>query len=54
VSAWTELSRGALAQLRYLGKGPRFRRLTAKAIRYSEKDVQAWLDESARTAAGAA
>lgn len=48
VSAWTGISRGALRQLRYLGEGPRYRRLTPKTIRYLESDVSAWI-EAART-----
>jgi len=43
------LSTGALAQLRYTGRGPCFIKLTAKAVRYRQSDLDAWIAGSART-----
>lgn len=43
VGEWLQMSKGALAQLRYEGTGPEFIKLTGKAVRYQESDVQAWL-----------
>lgn len=43
---------GALAQMRYRGVGPRFIKLGAKAIRYRESDVSAWLDQQTRQQTG--
>lgn len=42
------LSVGALAQMRYRGNGPKFIKLGGRQIRYSEADVQAWLDQQTR------
>jgi predicted DNA-binding transcriptional regulator AlpA len=44
VSDWTGLSRGALAQLRYKGEGPKFIKLGAKTVRYFRGHVQEWLE----------
>ena len=43
------LSTGALAQLRYTGGGPCFIKLTAKAVRYRQCDLDAWVAAKART-----
>ncbi len=40
---------GALAQLRYTGQGPAFVKLTAKAIRYRQGDLDAWVEANLRT-----
>lgn len=42
------MTRGALAQLRYTGKGPKYLRPTAKTIVYREDDVVSWLEASER------
>lgn len=42
------LSVGALAQMRYRGNGPKFIKLGGRQIRYSEADVQTWLDQQTR------
>lgn len=39
---------GALAQLRYLGTGPRFLRL-GRSIRYRRADVDEWIASGERT-----
>lgn len=41
--------RRALAQLRYTGGGPRFIKLTAKAVRYRQSDLDAWIAAKVRT-----
>jgi predicted DNA-binding transcriptional regulator AlpA len=43
------MSRGALAQLRYLGTGPRYVKLTGRAIRYRECDIAAWIEANLRS-----
>lgn len=42
------LTPGALAQLRYTGGGPRFVKLTAKAVRYRQVDLDAWVADKLR------
>lgn len=45
------LTKGALAQLRYKGAGPRFLKPTPKTVLYRQVDVVAWLEgpEHSRT-----
>lgn len=38
------LSIGQIAQLRYLGRGPKFIRVTGRQVRYRWEDIDAWLD----------
>ena len=47
-SAQLGLTPGALAQLRHTGGGPRFIKLTAKAVRYRQSDLDAWIAAKAR------
>lgn len=47
-ATYLQMSRGSLAQLRYLGKGPKYIALTKKAIRYRPTDIDAWADASER------
>jgi len=54
VAEITGLSIGHLAQFRYQGTGPAYRRLSAKAIRYTASDVQEFIDQSRRTQTGQA
>lgn len=42
------LSVPALAQLRYMGTGPRYIKLTAKAVRYRKTDIDQWVEDRAR------
>ncbi|MGO2937974.1 MAG: helix-turn-helix transcriptional regulator [Glutamicibacter arilaitensis] len=42
------MTKEALAQMRYRGNGPRFIKLGGRQVRYSEADVQAWLDQQTR------
>ena len=48
----TGMSTQALAQQRYRGTGPVYRALSARTIRYSDSDVLAWIEASARTQTG--
>jgi hypothetical protein len=43
------LTPAALAQLRYTGGGPCFIKLTAKAVRYRQSDLDIWIAARART-----
>ncbi len=47
-SAQLGLTQGALAQLRYTGGGPLFIKLTAKAVRYRQSDLDSWIASRAR------
>ncbi len=38
------MTKGALAQLRYLGSGPRFVRVSGRAIRYRPQDLDEWIE----------
>lgn len=40
---YLHLTVGHLSQLRYLGTGPRFVRVTGRQVRYRVSDVDAWL-----------
>ena len=42
------LTKASLAQLRFTGKGPRYRRLTPKRIIYVEAEVISWVESTAR------
>ena len=44
VAAYVGLTPEQMKQLRYLGEGPRFIRVTGRQIRYRWEDVDAWLD----------
>lgn len=48
------LTIGALAQLRFTGKGPKFYKPTPKTVLYDEAEVLAWIESSARTQTGQA
>ena len=53
VGEFTGLSVGALAQLRYQGKGPRFYKPTARVVLYKRSEVIAWVEASAHDRADA-
>ena len=42
-------SKASLAQRRYQGKPPKFLKSTARLVRYREKDVRGWIEESEQT-----
>lgn len=37
------ITKGALAQLRYMGTGPSFVRVSGRSIRYRQEDLDAWI-----------
>jgi len=43
------MSKGNLAQLRFTGKGPKYRKPTPKTVVYRESEVIEWIENSART-----
>ena len=45
----TGMSEGALAQLRYCGKGPRFFKPTRRTVLYRRSEVVAWVEASAQS-----
>ena len=54
-SAFAGISKQQSAQLRYLGTGPRFIRVTGRQIRYAWSDIQAWCEaQTARDRIGVA
>ena len=44
------ISRGQLAQLRFTGKGPNYRKPTPKTVLYVESEVIAWVESTAHVA----
>jgi hypothetical protein len=42
------MTKGQLAQLRFKGTGPRYRKPTPKTVLYLEADVIEWIENSAR------
>ncbi|WP_225733308.1 helix-turn-helix transcriptional regulator [Pseudoclavibacter sp. CFCC 14310] len=54
-SEYTRLSVANLAQMRYLGKGPKYLKPTPRVVLYRRADLDAWLEGSERqgTAEGA-
>lgn len=49
VSDLTGLSLAALAQLRYLGNGPRFYKPTPRTVLYRRSEVIDWVEASAQS-----
>ncbi|WP_167139636.1 helix-turn-helix domain-containing protein [Diaminobutyricimonas sp. TR449] len=54
VCEYLHLTRHNLAQLRYLGTGPKYLSPTAKIRLYRRRDVDEWLNASERTGTAAA
>lgn len=52
VAEMTGLTTAALAQLRYLGTGPRFYKPTPRTVLYRRSEVLAWVEASAQTRTG--
>lgn len=42
------LSRGSLAQMRFNGRGPAYRKPTPKTVLYVESEVIEWVESTAR------
>jgi predicted DNA-binding transcriptional regulator AlpA len=49
------MTKGSLAQLRFMGKGPRYRKPAPKTVVYRESEILAWVESTSRygTAQGA-
>jgi predicted DNA-binding transcriptional regulator AlpA len=45
VAKYLNMSEGALAQLRFTGRGPKFIKLTGRQVRYRWSDVDQWIEE---------
>lgn len=45
-AAYVRRTPASLAQLAYLGAGPKYLRPTAKSVLYRKSDLDAWLDSS--------
>ena len=43
------MTRGALAQLRYMGTGPKFVKLGGRSVRYRLEDLEEWIAQCTRT-----
>ena len=48
----TGLTIGGLAQLRYMGRGPRFYKPTPKKVLYKRSEIIAWIEASAHMQTG--
>ena len=48
------MSSHSLAQMRYVGNGPAYVKISAKTIRYRRTDLEAWLQARTRTRTRAA
>ncbi|MDZ4091636.1 MAG: DNA-binding protein [Arthrobacter sp.] len=44
---------GNLAQMRYRGLGPKFIKVSGKAVRYRQSDIDSWLASQTRQQTGA-
>jgi hypothetical protein len=43
------ITKGKLAQLRFTGKGPRYRKPTPRTVLYTSADISDWIENSARS-----
>ena len=50
---YLHMSRGALAQLRYTSKGPKYIKPTPKTVLYKREWIDDWLNASVRTGTAA-
>lgn len=48
VAAYLKMTEGALAQLRYTGRGPKFIKVSGRAVRYRWSDVYEWVENRTR------
>lgn len=48
-AAYIPMSIGALAQLRYMGHGPKFMKPSGRIVLYRKGDIDNWLESSVRT-----
>ncbi|MBF4575058.1 helix-turn-helix domain-containing protein [Frondihabitans sp. VKM Ac-2883] len=49
LAAYLNMRVPALAQMRYRGTGPAYRKISARTVRYRKADVLAWLEGASRT-----
>lgn len=47
------MTKGALAQLRYLGAGPKFVRVSGRSVRYRHEDLDEWIAVNLHAPTGA-
>lgn len=52
VAEWLDTTTGALAQMRYMGQGPKFVKIGGRSVRYMETDVLAWIEAQTRQQTG--
>lgn len=52
VAEWLDTTPGALAQMRYMGQGPKFVKIGGRSVRYMEADVLAWIEAQTRQQTG--
>ena len=48
-AAYLKLTVLSLQQMRYMGTGPRYSKLTARAIRYRRSDLDEWVTSKTRS-----
>lgn len=48
VAAYLGVTESNLGQLRYVGRGPKFIKLTGRAVRYAWADVFEWVEQQKR------
>lgn len=48
-AAFLQMSEDALAQHAHRGTGPRFSKISHRTVRYRRADLEAWLEDLART-----
>jgi predicted DNA-binding transcriptional regulator AlpA len=48
-AAYLKLTRRALQAWRYQGRGPRFVKISARAVRYRPEDLERWIETRLRT-----
>lgn len=48
-AAYLKLTRRALQAWRYQGRGPRFVKISARAVRYRPEDLETWVETRLRT-----
>lgn len=47
-AAYLKLTRRALQAWRYQGRGPRFVKISARAVRYQQQDLEQWVEKRLR------
>jgi predicted DNA-binding transcriptional regulator AlpA len=47
--AYAGITKGQSAQLRYMGRGPNFVKLTGRQVRYRWSDIEKWVESRTRS-----